>query len=35
MSRRIMLNTNSKQGLVLEETLADNEKQLQELLTSE
>ena len=32
MSRRIMLNTNSKQGLVLEETLADNEKQLQELI---
>lgn len=32
MSRRIMLNTISKQGMVLEETLADNEKQLQELI---
>ena len=32
MSRRIMLNTGGEQGMILEETLADNEKQLQELV---
>ena len=32
MSRRIMLNTEREKGKILEETLADNEKQLQELI---
>ena len=32
MSRRIMLNTNRKEGMILQETLADNEEQLQELI---